>query len=179
MSKLIGLEIRAFPPTRVIGKQVACGLGEDADNPGPALWDSMLTDGTLELLMNLPQRATPDRDTVGWMGEYDPASNTYIYLAGILAEPGTPVPSGCAYRDIPACQMAIASIQGTDAGHDVYIGAHDHTAKAMQERGYEYDPSAGGFEMEYHSNSRFSIPIARGEEFAVLDYYSPCRKLER
>ena len=178
MSNLIGLEIRAFPATRVIGKQVTCGLGEDAENPGPALWDSMFTDGSLEYLMNLPQRATPDRDNVGWMGEYDPASNTYIYIAGILAEAGTPVPSGYVYRDIPACEMAIAWIQGTDAGHDVYIGAHDHTAKAMQERGYEYDPGAGGFEMEYHSHTRFTIPQARGDEFVVLGYYSPCRKRE-
>jgi predicted transcriptional regulator YdeE len=179
MSKLIRLEIRSFPATRVIGKQVACGLGEDTENPGTALWDTMLTEGTLEFLMNLPQRATPDRDAVGWMGEYDSTSNTYTYIAGILAEPGTPVPSGYVYRDIPACMMAIGWIQGTDSGHDIYIGAHDHIAKAMQERGYEYDPGAGGFEIEYHSHLRFSIPMARGDEFVVLDYYSPCRKRER
>ncbi len=176
MSKLIKLEIKAFPATRVIGKHVACGVGEDAENPGPALWESMITDGTLEFLLNLPQRATQDPDAVGWMGEYDPASNTYTYIAGILAEPGAPVPAGFVYRDIPACQMAIGWIEGTDAGHDVYIGAHDHVAQALQARGYEYDSSAGGFEMEYHSQARFSIPLARGDELVVLDYYSPCRK---
>jgi len=176
MSKLIGLEIRAFPATRVIGKQVICSLDEGAENPGPALWEGMFKDGTLEFLLNLPQRSTPDRDNVGWMGGYDPTSNSYKYIAGILAEPGTPVPDGYAYFDIPACLMAIASIQGTDAGHDVYIGAHDHLARAIEERGYEYDPDAGGFEMEYHSHTRFSIPVERGDEFVVLDYYSPCRK---
>ena len=138
----------------------------------------MLTDGSLDFMLDLPQRATPDRDTVGWMGEYDPVSNSYTYIAGILAKPGTLIPGGYVSRVIPACEMAIASIQGTDSGHDVYIGAHDHTAKAMEERGYEYDPAAGGFEMEYHSNTRFSIPIERGDEFVVLDYYSPCRKRE-
>ncbi len=178
MSKLIGLDIRAFPATRVIGKQVICGLGEDAENPGPALWDSMMKDGSLEFLMDLPQRATPDKNNVGWMGEYDPTSNTYTYIAGILAESGAPVPSGFIYRDIPACLMAIATIQGTDADHDVYIGAHDHLAKAIEERGYEYDPSAGGFEMEYHSHTRFTIPAMNGAEFVELDFYSPCRKRE-
>jgi predicted transcriptional regulator YdeE len=178
MSKLIGLEIRAFPATRVIGKQVICGVGEDAENPGPALWDCMMKDGTLEFLMELPQRATPDRDTVSWMGEYDPTSNTYTYIAGILAESGTLVPNGYVCRDIPACVMAIATIQGTDAGHDIYTGAHDHLVKALEERGYEYDPSAGGFEMEYHSHTRFSIPLRKGDELVELDYYSPCRKRE-
>ena len=138
MSTLIGLDVRPFPATRVIGKQVACGVGEGAENPGPALWESMMKDGTLEFLVYLPDRATPDEDTVGWMGEYDPSSNTYTYIAGILARPGTQVPAGFVYRDIPACNMAIASIRGTDLHHDVYIGAHDHTARAMQERGYEY-----------------------------------------
>jgi len=178
MSKLIKFEIKAFPATRMIGKQVACGLGEDAENPGPALWASMLTDGSLDFLLNLPQRSTLDRDTVGWMGEYNPASNSYIYIAGILAEPATPVPSGYVYRDIPACEMAIASIQGTDSDHDVYAGAHDHTAKAVQEAGYEYDPGAGGFEMEYQSHTGFTMPLARGEDIVVLNYYSPCRKRE-
>jgi predicted transcriptional regulator YdeE len=176
MSMLIGLDIRAFPATRVIGKLVICGVGEGAENPGPELWDSMLKDGSLELLLNLPQRATPDRDAVGWMGDYDSTTNTYTYIAGILADPSTLVPSGYVCRDIPACVMAIATIQGTDAGHEVYIGAHDHLAKAIEERGYEYDPRAGGFEMEYHSHTRFSLPLTRGDEFVVLDYYSPCRK---
>ncbi len=178
MSTLIGFEIRAFPATRVIGKQVICGVGEDAENPGPALWESMMRDGSLEYLENLPQRATPDPDTVGWMGGYNPETNTFVYIAGILAKPDTPVPSGYVCRDIPACEMAIASIRGAGAGHDVYDGAHDHTAKAMQERGYEYDPTAGGFELEYHSHTRFVIPSERGEEFVILDYYSPCRKRE-
>jgi hypothetical protein len=73
INKSIGFEIRRFPATRVIGKQVICGLGEGSENPGSALWESMLNDGSLEFLMNLPQRATPDRVSVGWIGEYDPA----------------------------------------------------------------------------------------------------------
>jgi predicted transcriptional regulator YdeE len=178
MSTLIGMEIRAFPATRVIGKQVTCPLGQDTVNPGPALWDGMMRDGSLELLLNLPQRATLEPDTVGWMGDYDPASNAFTYIAGILAQPGTPAPSGCVYRDIPACQMAVASIRGVASNHDVYEGAHNHTAQAMQERGYEYDPASGGFEMEYHSHTRFTLPEARGDEFVVLDYYTPCRRRE-
>jgi hypothetical protein len=48
----------------------------------------------------------------------------------------------------------------------------------MQERGYEYDPAAGSFEMEYYSDTRFALPLAREEEYVVMDYYVPCRKQE-
>jgi predicted transcriptional regulator YdeE len=176
MSTLIEMTIRPFPATRLVGKQVVCGLSAEAENLGPVLWESMMQDGTLDFLKQLPQRATPEADTVGWMGEYDPASNTFTYIAGILANPGALVPEGCTHRDLPACHMAVASIRGTDANHDVYAGAHDHAARVMQEYGYEPDPEAGGFEMEYYSDTRFNLPLSRGDEFVILDYCVPCRK---
>jgi len=175
MSTIFRFEVRRFPATRVIGKQVAHSARPGAPNPLPALWEAMERDGTLSFLRGLPECSTPEPDAVGWMGEYDPETMGFTYLAGILTRPGTPVPEGYAHRDIPECLMGIGWIRGRDEGGDVYQGAHDHTARAMRESGYEYDGAAGGFEMEYYSHREFGVPLASGAKELVMGYYSPCR----
>ena len=176
MSELIKFEVKPFAAARVIGKLVDCSLNEGADNPVPGMWESMGQDGRLDFLKNMHERATPDPDMVGWLGGYNPESNSFTYIIGVLTRPDTPVPDGYAYRDIPDCEIGIAWIQGSDDNGDIYQGAHDINAKAMQESGYEYDHSAGGFEMEYYSHARFAIPATNGEKTLVMEYYSPCRK---
>lgn len=176
MATLIDFEVKLFPPVRVIGKQVTGSIKPGDENPVPRLWESMMMDGTLAFLTTMAELVTADSDTVGWMGEYDPATSCFTYIAGVLTKPGTPVPDGCVARDLPACEMAIASIRGRHEGGDLYAGAHDITWNAMKEHGYEYDSSAGGFEMEYYSHMRFAEPITKGERVVVMEFYSPCKK---
>lgn len=178
MSTLINFEVKSFPAARLIGKPVTGSIKPGAENPVPSLWESMMMDGTLASLTAIPELATVDPDTVGWMGEYDSATGSFTYIAGVLTKPGTPVPEGCVSRDLPACEMVIASIRGMHEGGDLYCGAHDHTWNAMKEHGYEYDYSAGGYEMEYYSHARFTVPMSKGEKTLVMDYYSPCKKIE-
>ena len=178
MSELVSFEVRGFDATRLIGRQLTHSVEEGVPNPIPGLWQSMQEDGTLAFLKNLPERATPDPDLVGWMGDYNPATRTFAYMAGVLAGPGTPVPAGYVSRDIPGCEMAVGWIQGSDEGGDLYTGAHDHTARAMQEHGFEYDDSKGGFEMEYYPDEKFAVPLSRGEKVLVMGYCSPCRRME-
>ena len=71
-SKLIAFEISPFSKTRVIGKSVIVKLdNEGSDDPTiPDLWAEMKDDGSLDTLLDLPDRVREDPDTVGWMGEY-------------------------------------------------------------------------------------------------------------
>lgn len=177
MSKLIKFEVQKFPASRLIGKQVNLSLNPGSENLAPALWQTMWQDGSMEFLKNLPGRSTPDPDTVGWMGDYDPETNSFVYIAGVLAKEGYIVPDGFVYRDIPQCDMGIGWIQGREEGADLYAGAHNHVAEAMKESGYEYDSSSGDFEMEYYSYKRFAVPHYIGEKILIMDYYSPCRKI--
>lgn len=176
MGKLVKFEVKQFSAARVIGKQVIHGLKSGTKNPVPELWESMARDGILDYLKNMHERATQAPDTVGWMGDFNPETREFVYLAGVLTKPGTPVPEGYAYRDIPDCEMSIGWMQGSDDNGDVYQGASECTAKARKEHGYEYDGSAGGFEMEYYSHARFYVPFEQGEKELIMDFYSPCRK---
>jgi predicted transcriptional regulator YdeE len=178
-TKLVKFSVESFPKTRVIGKSVAVKIDiELEDRTIETLWESMMQDGSLNLLTSLPERTTQDPDTVGWMGDWHPGDAVYTYLAGVLVAPGTPVPDGYVYRDIDACEIAVAWLQATegDEGGNIHADASSHINKAMQEHGYEYDGANGLFEMEYYSHERFRIPEQRGE-YVILDFYSPCKKI--
>ena len=174
-SKVVNFQVVQFEPARVIGKtvRVATDAGID-DNAITDLWANMAKDGSLDALFAL----NPSRDTAGWMGDFIPGAPQYTYLAGVLIAPDTPVPAGFESRDIEACDMAVASIQRTDddEGGDMFANGSALTNGAMAERGYEYDPSHGLFEMEVYTHDKFRAPAERGEA-SILDFCSPCKRM--
>lgn len=177
-AKLIRFTVAPFPGARVIGKSVIQQVSAGVDDRTiQDLWERMAGDGSLDVLFNLPSRATPERDTVGWMGDFHPGDAQYTYLAGVLFDPGTPAPDGYVFRDIAACDMALGWIEETDGpeGGDLFANASEHVTRAMQEHGYEYDGAYGLFEMECLSAERFRARAERGER-PILDFYSPCKK---
>jgi len=177
-SKLVKFAVISFPKTKVIGKSVAVKVDVGIEDPTITdLWEKMEKDGSLAFLFTLPNRITQAEDTVGWMGDFQPGGSEYTYLAGVLFDPGAPVPTGYEGRDIAACEMAYAQIQGTEGseGGDLMVSASDNAGRARQENGYEYDGSNGFFEMEYYSYERFHAPVKRGQQ-PILDFYSPCKK---
>ena len=178
-SKLVKFLVRTFPKTRVIGKSVIqkIDVGID-DRTIQDLWEGMTKDGSLDFLLNLPNKITQNRDTVGWEGDFQLGDDQYTYLAGVLVEPNAPVPEGYVYRDIEECEIAIGWIQAIDGdeGGDLHANSSEHITKAMADNGYEYDGSNGLFEMEYYSHERFRIPLEKGEK-VILDFYSPCKKV--
>jgi predicted transcriptional regulator YdeE len=179
-TKLVNFSVKSFPKTRVIGKSVVQMLDVGIDDPVITdLWESMKQDGSLDFLINLPNRTTREADSVGWMGDFQPGTDRFTYLAGVLVVPDTPVPEGYVYRDIPACEMAVAWLQGTEGpdGGDLFANASDNMGKAMQAHGYEFDGTNGLFEIEYYSYERFRVPEKRGEQ-PLLDFYSPCKKAD-
>ncbi len=179
MSKLIDFNVRRFPASRLIGKQVSMTMNPVPDNAASALWQNMWKDGSMEFLKKLPCLSTEDPDTIGWMGDYNWKSNTFVYIAGVLVKEGAEVPEGFVYRDLPECDMGIAWIQGREENADLFSGAHDKFEQAMKANGYEYDYSAGAYEMEYYSFKRFGVPRFIGEKLLILDYYCPCKKIQK
>lgn len=177
-SKLTNFYVQSFPKMLVIGKSVPVKMDVGVDDPTITdLLESMKKDGSLDFLLALPGRLTEAADTVGWMGDVQPDGGTYIYLAGVLFQPGTAVPEGYESREIAAAEMAVGWIHGTEGeeGGDMFANASGHLSQAREAHGYEYDGSNGGFEMEYYSYERFRGPFERGEQ-PVLDFYSPCKK---
>lgn len=177
MSKFIKFEVKRFPAVRLIGKQVTMSLISGENNAADNLWSSMWQDGSMELLLNNPERFTAERDTIGWMGDFDLSGSTCIYIAGVLTKAGTPVPAGYVSKDLPECLMGIGWIQGREENADLYAGAHEGMMQVMKEYGYEYDTSAGGYEMQYYSFPRFGVPRYFGEKILILDYCCPCKKI--
>ena len=177
MSKLIRFEVKRFPAVRLIGKMVKISLNTEGDKEAVNLCNRMWQDGSMDFLGSIPERITEEMDRVGWIGEFDYHNSTCVYIAGVLTKAGTPVPAGYVSRDLPECLTGVGWIQGRGDDADLYAGAHEHMLQAMQEYGYEYDNSAGGYEMQYYSFHRFGVPRYIGEKILIMDYYCPCKKL--
>lgn len=86
MSKLIKFEVKRFPAVRLIGKMVNMSINIEGDNAAVNLWSSMWQDGSMEFLRNMQERLTEERDTVGWIGDFDLQGNTCVYIAGVLTK---------------------------------------------------------------------------------------------
>jgi len=170
VSEKISFEVQNFKAVRFIGKEVIVGR----KNPVPDLWERMLTDGTNDFLQNLPQRVSPLGDTIGWMGDYNPQTKEFVYIAGIFAEPNANVPDGFSYRDIPDCLMGIGWIEGNTP--ELHKGAHVKTEKIMRANGYVPDYSIVGISMEYYSFHKYANVKEDGKNTFTFGYYIPCKK---
>lgn len=164
------LEIQDFKAIRFIGREVIVGK----KNPVPDLWKKILKDGTKDFLQSLPDRVSPLGDMIGWMGEYNPQTREYVYIAGIFAKPNAIVPNGYSYRDIPDCLMGIGWIQGNTP--HLEKGAHTKTEKKMRANGYVPDYSIIGISMEYYSFDKYAN-IEDGNNTFTFGYYLPCKKV--
>jgi predicted transcriptional regulator YdeE len=177
-STLVRFTVQTFPPLRVIGGSVRIKLDAGFDDPTiENLWKRIKSDGSLVDLESLQNRATPEPDLVGWMGDWQPGDDAYTYLAGMLFAANTPVPEGFTGRDIPAGEMAIGWIAETadEEGGDIHAGASAYLAAAMREHGYEYDGARGGFEMECYTQERFRAAEQQGGQ-VILDFITPCKQ---
>lgn len=108
------------------------------------------------------------------MGEYDPQTKEFVYIAGIFAEPNASIPDGFSYRDIPDCLMGIGWIQGTTS--HLEKGAHGKTEKIMRANGDEPDYSVVGISMEYYSFEKYANIQEDGRSILTFGYYLPCKK---
>lgn len=159
MEQTIRFEAVDFLPVRLIGLECVVAKGGNARKT----WKQFRTDGANEQLQAMPQRVSPQGHQIGWMGDFNAETNTFVEIPGVFMQPETPVPEGFGYRDIPHCLMGICHISGENAER----GAHNKAVKAMKAQGYEPDYSLG-FTMEYYA--------PREDGKADFAYYLPCKK---
>ncbi|MGN6714192.1 hypothetical protein [Anaerocolumna jejuensis] len=170
MGVKVDFEVQNFKAVRFIGKEIIVGK----KNPVPDLWERILKDGTNDFLQSLPERVSPLGDTIGWMGEYNPQTKEFTYIAGIFARSDAIVPNGYSYRDIPDCLMGIGWIQGNTS--NLEKGAHVKTEKIMRANGYVPDYSIVGISMEYYSFDKYANVEEDGNNTFTFGYYLPCKK---
>ncbi|MDT8715541.1 hypothetical protein IAI10_02560 [Clostridium sp. 19966] len=176
--KTINFEVKHFPGARVIGKSVQVKVETTLeDSTVNDLLELMVNNGAYDYLFSLKGTFSNHRDTVGWQGEYNFGDAVYTYMAGVLFKSGAIVPDGYEYKDIDACDMAVAWIEDSDDEcGDLFADASDCLAKERDAHGYQYDDSNGLFEMEYYSEERFYNQKNKGRK-VILDFYSPCKKV--
>lgn len=168
MPTLVKFDVRPLPALTVVGRAVRIRMVDEMDDPVPQLWSRCHGDGTLDELSALP---VFDESHVGWMGDYDPRTSSFVYLCGMLLPSGEPVPDGFDARSLGPCQAAVGWVQGWP--DELVPNAQELTEKAMAETGWSPDDAAG-WSMELYNHLRWTEPAPSGE--VVLDYYVPCRQ---
>ncbi len=167
MATLGKIEIMQHPDCRMIGIPVING---GAENPVPELWKKCFQENTFAALAG----SKPILDYyIGWMGEYDSKSGTFTYIAGMMMPPGTPVPQGFDYRDLPSCLIGNGYINGDFANGDVFRHSHELTVKGILQNGFEPDYSYGW------SAEAYAMDLAFEAEEGTINYLCPCKKANK
>lgn len=137
--------------SRLIGREARCG-GE-LGNTAPSLWDEVYGSGAAKTLSALPELNW--RELLGWTCEYDPASDTFCYLVGVLAPADAPIPSGMSSRDVPETLCAVG----------VYGESVEQTRIRAQALGYEpnWDAEGLGWNAELSFSEEEASPPAAAD----------------
>lgn len=115
-------ELMSLPAVRIIGKEARNG-GIYGDT-GPALWKEVFSSGDSNILFSLPNAA--NNGLCGWICDFEPETDSFIYLVCAITPAGTDVPEGFVYRDIPET-ICTKGVRGEDI---------PQTIKRAEELGY-------------------------------------------
>lgn len=170
MPTLVKFDVQQLPALTVAGRAVRVRMADEMDDPVTDLWSRCHGDGTIDELDELDRF---DDAHVGWMGDYDAKTQSFVYLAGVLLAPGATAPAGFDVRTIEPCRVAVGWVQGSP--DELVPVAQELTEKAMTETGLQPDDGAG-WAMELYTRPRWHTPAATGE--VVLDFYVPCQDAE-
>ena len=169
MTNMVKFDVRSLPALRVVGRAVRVRMADEMDDPVPELWARCHGDGTLDELEELD---TFDPSPVGWMGDFDARTSSFVYLCGVLLPADAAVPDGFDTRVIGPTSAAVGWVQGEP--DELVPLAQELTEQAMAEAGVTADESAG-WALERYDDERFTQRTPEGE--VVLDFYIPCLEL--
>ena len=162
-AELIDLQIVELGEGKVIGKEIRVVMSPQAPNPVPGFWGSCFADGTIAVLRALDGLLYPNA-LAGWLGDYRPSDQSFVYLVGMVAGPEVVPPAGFTARALPQGRYAVGYVRGTEP--DSYAQARDLTFAELVRRHLAPDPQAG-FEIEWYDDERFD---GAGTTH-ILDYY--------
>lgn len=168
MTRLAKLEFVDFGPCKIVGKSIVTKGFADSNNPIPALWGQCFSDNTFSTLENMKEymdRDAADDAYVGYMCDFNPETQEFIYVVGAFMKPECPVPEGFAAYDIKKSKIAKAWIEGEEP--EVFSDGFNLLMKAIEDNGYK----ANNFSAEVYTCSRYSTPKSKGEKTVILDYY--------
>lgn len=166
MASLVRFDVRSLPALKVVGRAVRVRMADEMDDPVPELWARCHGDGTIDELLALD---TFDPSPVGWMGDFDAKTSSFVYLCGVLVGADAPVPEGFDVRAIGPTNAAVGWVQGEP--DELVPVAQELTEQAMSDAGVAADDAAG-WALEMYTDERYTRPGAGGE--VVLDFYIPC-----
>lgn len=138
------VEVYHLPASRIIGVEARSGgrLG----NTAPALWDSVFSSGADKVLASLP--ALIPESLLGWTCEYDPATDTFVYMVCAMTPADTTVPEGFTFRDWPETLCA-KGLFGEDVGQ---------TCAHVKSLGYTVNWDACPWNAELYLNAEEANP---------------------
>jgi predicted transcriptional regulator YdeE len=166
-AELVDFQIVELPEGKVVGKEVRVGMSPEALDLIPDFWATCLADETIAVLRKLDGLLYPNA-LVGWVGDYRPSDQSYVYLVGMVAGPDVIPPVGFTARALSARRYGVGYIRGP--APDIYPQARDLTAAELLRRHLAADEQAG-FEIEWYDDERFNGAGATH----VLDFYVPLR----
>ena len=138
------LEIYHLPASRIIG--VEARSGGKLGNTAPALWDSVFKGGKDIIMRSLP--ALIPESLLGWTCEYDPETDTFVYMVCGITPAGTEVPEGFTFRDWPETRCA-KGLFGEDVGQ---------TYERIKPLGYEANWESCPWNAELYLNAEMENP---------------------
>lgn len=147
-AELTNFAVKTMESVKVIGKEIRVNMSESTENPIPAFWGQCFTDGSVQRMEEHPDRVYPEV-MVGWMGDMDQTTHTWVYIVGILAKADAEVPADMVSRTLPETRYAVGTISGTEP--DIYMQAHDLTAAEMAKADLQFN-DALGCEMEWYED---------------------------
>lgn len=171
MPSLVKFDVQTLPALKVVGRAVRVRMADEMEDPVPELWARVHGDGTLDELEELD---TFDRSPVGWMGDFDAKTSSFVYLCGVLLPQDAAVPDGFDVRAIGPTRAAVGWVQGEP--DELVPLAQELTEQAMADAGVAADEAAG-WALEMYTDERFTQPGPEGE--VVLDFYIPCQEPAR
>lgn len=169
---IASISFSSFGPYKFVGKQIRVA---PMSNQIAHFWGECFQDGTFDTLFGM-EEYLPEaiaHDFAGCQRDFDPTTNTFVYMVGLFLKPGAPVPEGFSEFDIPARTLAVSWIQGEE--YELYANAHPLTVAAIKSNGYEVDWEHY-FLCEVYTKERFETPKNNGERVYILDVYMPCIK---
>jgi len=176
---LVNLEIIDQPELLVVGKSVRFRPAqlEEGRNPIHELWGRCFGDGTFAMLEAMTDHvykpARVGHAYVGLNAARDPATGEVEHTAGMLMNPGTPVPDGFVARPLAPAKVAVGWVKGKPGAEGaIYAAMHRLVADALAEKGFGPD-AAAGWTMELYNCPRWTTPDVGG--CIVVDYCIPCK----